>query len=81
MLVKESLAGSSKRKAESEIADMEERLLELDTEMAKPKIATDVAGLTRLSREREELSERLEELYERWERLSEEKEILQKEDE
>ena len=69
------------RKAESEIADMEERLLELDTEMAKPKIATDVARLTRLSREREELSERLEELYERWERLSEEKEILQKEDE
>ena len=72
---------SDLRKAESEIADMEERLLELDTEMAKPKIATDVAGLTRLSREREELSERLEELYERWERLSEEKEILQKEDE
>ena len=42
--------------------------------MAQEEVATDVARLTKLSKERDALSEDLEKLYELWESLSEEKE-------
>lgn len=61
-------------KTETQIADIEEKLLKLDEEMAQPEVATDVAQLTKLSKERDGLSEDLEKLYELWESLSEEKE-------
>lgn len=61
-------------KTETQISDIEEKLLKLDEEMAQEEVATDVARLTKLSKERDALSEDLERLYELWENLSEEKE-------
>lgn len=61
-------------KTETQISDIEEKLLKLDEEMAQEEVATDVARLTKLSKERDALSEDLEKLYELWESLSEEKE-------
>ena len=72
---------SDLKKTETEIADKEKHLLELDEKMAKPELAADVVQLTKLSNERIEVSGRLEELYELWERLSEEKEGMEKEGE
>ena len=39
--------------------------------MSDPKIATDVAGLQKLSREKDEIADKLMELMEEWEQLSE----------
>ncbi len=67
---------SDLQKTESEISEIEVRLEELNQEMSAPEIATDVAQLTKLSKESDGLSKRLEELYEIWENLSEEKEAF-----
>ena len=44
---------------------------EIDEEMTKPEIATNVAECVRLSKEKAEIAEKLETLYEKWEELAE----------
>lgn len=67
---------SSLQKTETEISEIEARIAELETEMAKPDIATDIAKLTVLSKESEELHNRLEQLYQDWEKFSEQLETF-----
>lgn len=62
---------NSLQKTETEISEIENRIAELETKMAEPDFATDVAKLTALSRESEELQSRLELLYQDWENFSE----------
>ena len=50
---------------------LEERDKQIDLEMSDPKIATDVAALQKLSREKDEIADKLMELMEEWEQLSE----------
>ena len=76
LLARQRKLESDLRKTEERISESEERLKELEQEMAKPENATDVARLTKLSKESGGLSEELEELYRLWESLSEEKEGL-----
>ena len=45
---------------------METRDNEIDEEMAKPEVATNVAECVRLSKEKAEIAQKLEELYEKW---------------
>ncbi len=59
------------KKVESKIAGLEERDKEIDTEMEKPEVFTDVAKCQALSVEKNQILETLEELYEEWERLAE----------
>ncbi|MDO4292120.1 MAG: ABC-F family ATP-binding cassette domain-containing protein [Eubacteriales bacterium] len=59
------------KKCEEQIASLEERDRRIDAEMAEPSVATDVAKLQKLSREKDEISEKLLELMDEWERLSE----------
>ena len=60
------------KKCEEQIATLEARDAEIDEEMSSPSVATDVAALQRLSREKDEISEKLMELMDEWETLSEE---------
>ena len=53
---------------EEDIMKMEDRLAEIDEEMAAQ--ATSYTALSELTKEREELSRQREEKYERWEYLS-----------
>lgn len=57
------------RKCEEEIAKLEEKDKQIDTEMALPENATNVAKLQELTKEKESISAKLEELYEKWETL------------
>lgn len=59
------------KKCEDRIAALEERDRQIDEEMGDPSVATDVAALQRLSREKEEISDELLTLMEEWEALSE----------
>lgn len=59
------------KKAEAMIEELETRDSEIDEEMAKPEIATNVAECVRLSKEKAEIAQKLEELYEKWEELAE----------
>ncbi|MDD3370154.1 MAG: ABC-F family ATP-binding cassette domain-containing protein [Lachnospiraceae bacterium] len=59
------------KKVEDRIAELEERDLAIDTEMSKPEIATNVAELQKLTKEKATISEELTTLYEQWETLSE----------
>lgn len=59
------------KKCEEQIASLEERDKQIDLEMSDPKIATDVAALQKLSREKDEIADKLMELMEEWEQLSE----------
>ena len=59
------------KKCEEQIASLEERDKQIDLEMSDPKIATDVAALQKLSREKDEIADKLMELMEEWEHLSE----------
>ena len=60
------------KKCEEQIATLEARDAEIDEEMSSPSVATDVAALQRLSREKDDISEKLMELMDEWETLSEE---------
>ena len=59
------------KKTEAVIEELETRDSEIDEEMAKPEIATNVAECVRLSKEKAEIAQKLEELYEKWEELAE----------
>lgn len=62
------------KKAEEEISCIEERIDEINNEMADPAISTDVEKLTALSKEADELGTTLERLYEEWDSLQSETE-------
>lgn len=59
------------KKTEVMIEELETRDSEIDEEMAKPEVATNVAECVRLSKEKAEIAQKLEELYEKWEELAE----------
>lgn len=63
-------AANDLKKCEDTIAKMEKRSAELDEEMALPENSTDIEKLTRLSNEKDELTQKLGELYDEWETLS-----------
>ncbi len=58
------------KKCETRIADLEDKIKSLDNEMSQPTIATNVAKLQELAKDREKAAKELEELYEKWEALS-----------
>ncbi len=60
------------KKTEDQIASLEERDSELDSQLMKPEIASDVGKLMEIHREKESIKEQLEQLYEVWETLAEE---------
>lgn len=59
------------KKCEEQIARLEARVSEIDTEMSDPAIGTQVAKLQELSKEQAACQEQLEKLYEQWEELAE----------
>lgn len=59
------------KKLEDEIASLEQRDALIDEEMAKEEVFTDVAKVTDLSREKDEISKKLEVLYDEWSSLEE----------
>ncbi len=58
------------KKVEESIAALEERDGELDEQLALPEVASDVAKLMEIHREKESLQEQLSKLYELWETLA-----------
>lgn len=60
------------KKCETRIAELEEKLEELETTMALPENASSSSKLLELSREQSLVNDELEKLYEQWEELSEE---------
>jgi len=64
-------AENALKKCEEEIDSMETRKSAIDEEMALPEVCTDVAKLSALQKEKEELQEKLERAYAEWESLSE----------
>ena len=58
------------RKVEDEIAALEGRDAEIDEDMGKEEVFTDVARVTELSKEKEEIAGRLERLYDEWSSLA-----------
>lgn len=58
------------KKTEALIEELETRDSQIDEEMAKPEIATNVAECVRLSKEKADISQKLEDLYEKWEELA-----------
>ena len=58
------------KKCETRIAELEDKIKALDNEMSQPDVATNVAKLQELSKDREEAERELEELYNKWEELS-----------
>ena len=59
------------KKVESRIEELEDRDKEIDAELEKKEIFTNVAEVTKLSKEKDAIQTELEELYEKWEELSE----------
>lgn len=59
------------KKCEEQIARLEARVSEIDTEMSDPAIGTQVAKLQELSKEQAACQKQLEKLYEQWEELAE----------
>lgn len=59
------------KKVETRIEELETRDKEIDDLLTKEEIFTDVAEVTKLSKEKEALQNELESLYEEWELLSE----------
>ncbi len=59
------------KKCEERITRLEERNTQIDTEMAKPEIATNSVKLQELAKEQEKNNAELEDLYELWESLAE----------
>ena len=64
------------KKTEESIETIETKIRELEEEMAKPDIATNIGKLSELSRKCETQKEELNNLYEEWEKLSEELENI-----
>ncbi len=64
-------AENALKKCEEAIDSMETRKSAIDEEMALSEICTNVAKLSALQKEKEELSEKLEKAYAEWESLSE----------
>ena len=60
------------KKCETRIAELEEKLEELEATMALPENASSSAKLLELSREQSLVNDELEKLYEQWEELAEE---------
>ena len=59
------------KKVESRIDELENRDKEIDAELEKKEVFTNVAEVTKLSKEKDAIQTELEELYEKWEELSE----------
>ena len=59
------------KKVESRIEELENRDKEIDGELEKKEVFTNVAEVTKLSKEKDAIQTELEELYEKWEELSE----------
>ncbi len=59
------------KKTEDAIASLEERDSQLDELLSQPEVATDVAKLLEINKEKEEIKAQLETLYENWETLAE----------
>ncbi len=59
------------KKVESRIEELENRDKEIDAELEKKEVFTNVAEVTKLSKEKDAIRAELEELYEKWEELSE----------
>ncbi len=59
------------RKTEARIDALETESSKLDTKFSDPAIATDVAELTKLSKQKDAVEKELEDLYARWEELQE----------
>ncbi|MCI8550181.1 MAG: ABC-F family ATP-binding cassette domain-containing protein [Lachnospiraceae bacterium] len=59
------------KKAEEEIASLEERNSAIDELSASPEICTNMSELLKLSKEKEQNDARLSELYDLWEKLAE----------
>ena len=59
------------KKVENRIEELENRDKEIDAELEKKEIFTNVAEVTKLSKEKDAIQTELEELYEKWEELSE----------
>ncbi len=59
------------KKCEDEIAKLEERNDEINTELSDPAVATDLTQVRKLSDEQQEINDRLAVLYDEWETLSE----------
>ncbi len=57
------------KRLEERIENLEQRDAEIDGEMSRPEVCTDVAKLQELSREKEGIAAELEQLMERWEVL------------
>ena len=55
------------KKVESRIEELENRDKEIDAELEKKEIFTNVAEVTKLSKEKDAIQTKLEELYEKWE--------------
>ena len=51
--------------------ELENRDKEIDAELEKKEVFTNVAEVTKLSKEKDAIQTELEELYEKWEELSE----------
>ncbi len=68
---KKRKAENALKKCEEEIDSMETRKSAIDEEMALPEVCTNVAKLSALQKEKEELTEKLERAYAEWESLSE----------
>lgn len=73
---KEELARERKRqndltKTENAIQELEERDRQIDTELSREEVFTDVAKCIELNKEKQTIAEQLEELYVRWEELAE----------
>ena len=59
------------KKTEEAIASLEARDSQLDELLSQPEVATDVAKLLEINKEKEEIKAQLETLYESWETLAE----------
>ena len=59
------------KKCEEKIAELENRLQEIDEEMSDPEIGTQMLKLQDLAKEQSTLNEQLEDLYAQWEVLAE----------
>lgn len=58
------------KKCEARIAELEDKIKALDNEMSHSDVATNVAKLQELAKDREKAEGELEELYNKWEELS-----------
>lgn len=57
-------------KCEAEIENLEKKDAEIDEEMNRPEVSTDVARCIELSNKKADIARMLEQLYEEWEKLS-----------